>query len=147
MRAIVNLFAVIVMHLNFNLAYVDATDHFVPTLKAMPFDAIDVALVRLELFTDRENRNSSAKDTQLKFIHTNNRIELTSVIKKPKSEMSIAACDNALKKLKSAYKNTALTKIAFPDYSSDDQKLAVKIFNYQALLVDKIQPSTVFACN
>jgi DNA primase catalytic subunit len=137
------------VHLNLNLAYADAdaTDDFMQTLKTTPFDAIDVALVRLELFTDRENRNSSVKDTQLKFIHTNNRIELTSVIKKPKSEMSIAACDNALKKLKSAYKNTALTKIAFPDYSSDDQKLAVKIFNYQALLVDKIQPSTVFACN
>ncbi len=147
MRAIFSIFSAIIVPLHLNLAYADATDDLMQTLKTTPIDAIDVALVRLELFTDRENRNSSATDTQLKFIHTNNRIELTGVIKKPKSEMSIAACDNALKKLKSAYKNTALTKIAFPDYSSGDQKLAVKVFNYQALLVDKMQPSTVFACN
>lgn len=81
MRAIVNLFAVIVMHLNFNLAYVDATDHFVPTLKAMPFDAIDVVLFKLGLFVDCENRSFHAKATQLKFIHTYNRMALTSVIK------------------------------------------------------------------
>ena len=147
MRTIFSIFIVTIVHLNLNLAYADATDDFMQTLKTTPFDAIDVALVRLELFTDRENRNSSATDTQLKFIHTNNRIELTGVIKKPKSEISIAACDNALKKLKSAYKSTALTKIAFPDYSSGDQKLAVKVFNYQALLVDKMQPSKIFACN
>jgi hypothetical protein len=137
---------VIMVHLNLNLAYADATDDFMQTLKTTLFDAIDVALVRLALFTNREPRNSSAKDTQLKFIHTNNRIELTGVIKKPTSEISIAACDNALKSLKSACKNTELVKIAFPDYSSDDQKFAVKVFNYQALLVDKIQPCTVFAC-
>jgi hypothetical protein len=147
MRTIFSIFIAIIVHLNLNLAYADATDDFMQTLKTTPFDAIDVALVRLELFTDRENRNSSVKDTQLKFIHTNNRIELTSVIKKPKSEMSIAECDNALKNLKSAYTNTELTKIAFPDHSKDDQKLAAKIFNYQALLVDKMQPSTVVACN
>jgi hypothetical protein len=147
MKMIFSIFIVILVYLNLNLAYADATDNFMQTLKTTPFNAIDIALVRLVLFTDKENRNSSAIDTQLKFIHTNNRIELTSVIKKPKSEMSIAECDNALKNLKSAYTNTELTKIAFPDHSKDDQKLAAKIFNYQALLVDKMQPSTVVACN
>ena len=74
MKIIVSVFTV-------NLTCADATDNFMPWLKATPFDAIDVALVKLGLFVGSESRSSQAKDTQLKFIHTDNCTALTSVIK------------------------------------------------------------------
>ena len=147
MKRVFSVLLVIMVHLNLNLAHADATDDFMQTLKTTPFDAIDLALVRLRLFVDGENRNSNIKGTQLKFIHTNNRIELTSIIRKLRSEMSTAECNEALRNLQSVYTNTELTKIAFPNHSSDERKLASEVFNYQTLLVDKVQPTRVFTCN
>jgi DNA primase catalytic subunit len=138
---------VIVVHLNLSLAHADTTDDFMQILRTTHVKAIDVALIRLELFIDQENKKLKVKNTELKFIQTNNRIELNTFIKKSNSEMTITQCRNALKNLKKSYKHKALVKIALPNYSSENQKIAEKIFNHQVLLVDKIESDVVITCN
>ena len=147
MKIIFSALVLIIVHLNLSLAHADTIDNFMQTLRTTHVKAIDVALIRLALFIDDENKKLNVKNKKLKFIQTNNRIELTIFIKKSKSEMTITQCHNALKNLKTNYKNTALTKIVFPDYSSDDQTIAKEIFNYQVLLVDKAEPNVVVTCN
>jgi hypothetical protein len=147
MKIIFSLLVVIVVHLNLSLAHADTTDDLMQILRTTHVKAIDVALIRLELFIDEENKKLKVKNTELKFIQTNNRIELNTFIKKSNSEMTITQCRNALKNLKKSYKNKALVKIALPNYSSEDQKTAEKIFNHQVLLVDKIESDVVITCN
>jgi hypothetical protein len=147
MKIIFSLLVVTVVHLNLSLAHADTTDDFMQTLRTTHVKAIDVALIRLELFIDEENKKLKVKNTELKFIQTNNRIELNTFIKKSNSEMTITQCRNALKNLKKSYKNKTLSKIALPDHSSKDQKIAEKIFNHQVLLVDKIESDVVVTCN
>ena len=147
MKIIFSLLVVIVVHLNLSLAHADTTDDFMQILRTTHVKAIDVALIRLELFIDQENKKLKVKNTELKFIQTNNRIELNTFIKKSNSEMTITQCRNALKNLKKSYKNKALVKIALPNYSSENQKIAEKIFNHQVLLVDKIESDVVITCN
>lgn len=147
MKIIFSLLVVIVVHLNLSLAHADTTDDLMQILRTTHVKAIDVALIRLELFIGEENKKLKLKKTELKFIQTNNRIELNTFIKKSNSEMTITQCRNALKNLKKSYKNKALVKIALPNYSSEDQKTAEKIFNHQVLLVDKIESDVVITCN
>lgn len=147
MKIVFSILVAIIVHLNLSLAHADTTDDFIQKLRTTHVKAIDVALIRLELFIDGENKKLKAKNTELKFIQTNNRIELNAFIKTSNSEMTITQCHNALKNLKLSYKNRVLTKTALPDYSSDDQKMAEKIFNYQVLFVDKIKPDIVVTCN
>jgi hypothetical protein len=147
MKIIFSLLVVIVVHLNLSLAHADTTDDLMQILRTTHVKAIDVALIRLELFIGEENKKLKLKKTELKFIQTNNRIELNTFIKKSNSEMTITQCRNALKNLKKSYKNKALVKIALPNYSSEDQKIAEKIFNHQVLLVDKIESDVVITCN
>jgi hypothetical protein len=147
MKIIFSLLVVIVVYLNLSLAHADTTDDLMQILRTTHVKAIDVALIRLELFIGEENKKLKLKKTELKFIQTNNRIELNTFIKKSNSEMTITQCRNALKNLKTSYKNKALVKIALPNYSSEDQKIAEKIFNHQVLLVDKIESDVVITCN
>jgi uncharacterized membrane protein len=147
MKIIFSLLVVIVVHLYLSLANADATGDFMQTLKTTHVKAIDVALIRLELFIDKENKKLKVKNTELKFIQTNNRIELNTFIKNSNSEMIITQCRNALKNLKTSYKNKALIKIALPNYSSENQKIAEKTFNHQVLLAEEIAPNAVLTCN
>jgi hypothetical protein len=87
MKIIFSLLVVIVVHLNLSLAHADTTDDLMQILRTTHVKAIDVALIRLELFIGEENKKLKLKKTELKFIQTNNRIELNTFIKKSKKKL------------------------------------------------------------
>jgi hypothetical protein len=147
MKIIFSVLVLAIVHLNLNLAYADNAEDFMHLLETTHVKAIDVALIRLDLFAERENQTLNDEYKKIKFLHTKNRIELNVFIKDASSKMTSKACTKALSNLKADYKNKFLAKTAFPDYSAIDQNKAEKIFNYQVLLIDDADTSKVISCN
>ncbi len=128
------------------LAYADNTEDFIKMLKTTQVNGIDTALIRLDLFSIQENKQLASNKTQLKFIYTDNKLELSTFIKKEKPKMTINECLRYLKRIKEDYNNAKLSRIAFTNYSPSDQKIAEKLFAYQVLLVDQAEPDMVMTC-
>ena len=126
--------------------YADTADNLLVKLKKTHINGIDAALIRLDLFSAQQNKQLEKKKTQLKFIYTYDRLELSAFIRKPRPGMTINECLNYLKRIKNDYPNMTLSETAFPKYANIDKKIAGQLFTHQVLLVDEKDPELVVSC-
>ncbi len=145
MKFVIALLLIATSHFQ-SFAHADHTESFINKLKATQINGIEAALIRLGLFAAQENKKIASKQTQLMFIYTNNKLELSVFIKKEKPSMNINECRRYLRSIKGDYNATKLSRIAFADYSVSDQKTAKSLFAYQILLVDQVEPDIVMSC-
>jgi len=145
MKIAISLLLIITSHL-FSLAYAGSIEDFIQRLKVTNINGIDAALIRLDSFLTQKNKQLVKNKTQLKFIYTNNTLELSAFIKKEKTRITSNECLGHLQRIKNNYGRTQLSHIAFANDTAQNQKTAERLFAYQVLLVDQAKPDVVISC-
>lgn len=145
MKIAITLLLVAISHL-FSLAHADSIEDFIQRLKVTNINGIDAALIRLDLFSTQKNKQLAKNKTQLRFIYTNNTLELSAFIKQEKPRVTSNECLSHLQRIKDNYGRSQLSHIAFANDTAQNQKTAERLFAYQVLLVDQTEPSVVVSC-